>query len=277
MLKFRQVIRPGEKGKDVKAVKIAYRRMGVIGSGGMAMTNRAGPAFGRVTRNFQRHHGLKVDGIYGKATHNHLARERRNGIHAFSAYAAMLYRTARLRHPVEPPAPKLSAQAAARKLKDFHAQGKLHDDSGRIMAQINLTAAGRPVWSAMGRYVHIDKRVLEALVELIEKGFHIGCFALCSDHHYDGPHGHSGGFAVDISSVNGISVVAPGGRANTLKCAEHLHHHMPTVLHPWQLICDGYGNMHDPAISALTIPGAAFYGYVTMSQHRNHIHLGYYD
>jgi hypothetical protein len=145
------------------------------------------------------------------------------------------------------------------------------------MAQIDAAASGRAVWSQAGHWVFLDKRMLQALVELVERGFHIGCFAMCSDHPYDGPHGHAGGMAVDISSVNGVSVSSPGGRGPTLNLATHLHHHMPATLHPWQLICDGYGYMHDSAISALTLPGATFYGYATMRAHRNHVHLGYYD
>jgi hypothetical protein len=117
---------------------------------------------------------------------------------------------------------------------------------------------------------------LQLLVWLIkDKHFKIGTYAICTDHHYDGPHGHSGGKAVDISSVNGTAVSSPGGKQTTLELAKVLHSGTPSVLHPWQLICDGYGYQHDPAISACTIPSPGFYGYTTMSQHRNHVHVGY--
>lgn len=277
MIELTHPIKPGMSGSDVKAVKLAYRRMGVQGSGSMTLSDRAGPAFVHTTRSFQRNHGLPVHDDYDKITHNKLANEKRDGKSAFSTWAWLLFRRGqRKRNPVPQPVVNMSAQAAARKLKDFHAQGKFHDDSGRIMAQINAAAEGKPVWSQMGRWVHLDQRMLEALVELIEKGFRIGCFAMCSDHPYDGPHGHAGGKAVDISSVNGISIASHTARQVTVDVAWHLHHDMPTVLRPWQLICDGYGYMHDSTISALTLPSASFFGYATMRVHRTHVHLGYY-
>lgn len=270
MVKFRQLIRPGQQGRDVLAVKDGMERMHVDGSGAMGKSNFAGPAFVRCVKTVQRHHGLPVDGVYGKATHKVVAPH-------FSAFDRWRYRTAKLRHHHDAPVDvNMSAQAAAKRLITLHNEGKFHDDSGRIMAQIQATAQGKAVWSQMGRYVFIDKHVLNALVELVDRGFHVGCFAMCSDHPYDGPHGHAGGHAVDISSVNGVSIAAHNARAETLGLAEFLHGKMPKSLHPWQQICDGYGYVHDSAISNCTIPGAVFYGYTTMSQHRNHVHLGYY-
>lgn len=279
-LKFRQPIHPGESGRDVKAVKLAYKRIGAQGAGTMTSSKRAGPAFMHTTRAFQRNHGLPVKDVYNEATHNHLAKLTRDGKPAFSWWASKLYRTAKLRHHDKAPeATNMSAQAAAKQLVTYHNEGKFHDDSGRIMAQITATAQGKAVWSPAGRWVFIDKRLMEALVEIINKGLHIGCFAMCSDHPYDGPHGHAGGMAVDISSVNGVAVSqnSNAARVNTLKLARLLHYGMPGELKPWQQICDGFGYIHDAEISACTIPGAAFYGYTTMSQHRNHVHLGYYS
>lgn len=269
MVKFKQLIRPGQRGRDVRAVKRAMLAMGVPGSGGLGKTNKAGPKFVECLKHIQKTHGQHVDGVYGKNSHKIIAPH-------FDAYGRLLYRTARRRNVHVPEATNMSAQAAAKQLVKYHSEGKFRDDSGRVMAQVQATAAGKAVWSQMGRYVFIDKRIMEALVELIDKGFHVGCFAMCSDHPYDGLHGHAGGHAVDISSVNGISVAAPGARQTTLGLAEHLHSKMPATLHPWQEICDGYGYQHDAAISACTIPGAGFYGYTAMSQHRNHVHLGYY-
>src|SRR5438874_13694623 len=116
MLKFRQLIKPGEKGRDVKAVKLAYRRIGVQGSGAMNMNKRAGPAFVHTTKNFQRNHNLKADGIYGKATHNHLAKLKRSGKPACSWGAAKLYRTAKLRHSSPSVATNMGAQPPAKQL-----------------------------------------------------------------------------------------------------------------------------------------------------------------
>jgi hypothetical protein len=181
MLELLHPIRPGMTGSDVKAVKLAYKRMGVQGAGSMTTTDRAGPAFVHTTRSFQHNHGIKVDGIYGKTTHAKLRGMKRGGKPAFSTWAKLLFRRGqRKRNPTpQPISTNMSAQAAARALKDFHAQGKFHDDSGRTMAQINAAAEGKAVWSQAGHWVFLDKRMLEALVELVEKGFHVGCFAMC--------------------------------------------------------------------------------------------------
>ena len=270
MVKFRQTIRAGERGGDVKATKDGMVRMHVDGSGAMGKTDFAGPAWVRCIKHVQRHHGLPADGIYGPATHKIIAPH-------FTTRDNYLYRTAKLRHHKQPSAVNMSAQAAAKQLINYHNQGKFHDDSGRTMAQIYAASQGKAVWSQMGKWVYLDKLMLEALVELVSKGFHVGTFAMCSDHPYDGPHGHAGGKAVDISSVNGVAIMNHNARTETLGLAKHLRSGMPASLHPWQLICDGYGYMHDSEISACTIPGANFYGYTTMSQHRNHVHLGYYS
>lgn len=265
MVKFRQLIRPGQRGRDVRAVKRAMLRMGVKGSGALGKTNKAGPQFVKCLKRVQNQHNERADGIYGKHTHKIIAPH-------FDAYGRFLYRTARKR-TVKRPKRLGTAQEVA---KEILASGKWHADNSGDLRDMQATAEGRAVWSPAGHYVHIDKRPLEAILFLIHKGFHIGTFAICSDHHYDGPHGHSGGLAVDISSINGVAVGSHAARENTLKVARILRNEMPSGLHPWQEICDGYGYIHDSEIAACTIPGSWFYGYTTMSQHRNHIHLGYY-
>jgi peptidoglycan hydrolase-like protein with peptidoglycan-binding domain len=272
-LNFRQLIRPGQSGSDVKAVKLAYRRMGIQGAGAMQLNKRAGPAFVHTTKAFQKNHGLKVDGIYGKSTHEKLVRMRRDDKAAFSSWAAMLYRTAAIRQPKVPPVTDMTAAQAAKYLLN---SSKYHSDNYGDHLDLVRTSQGLAVWSQAGRWVHIDKRVLQALVFIIEKGYSIGTFALCSDHHYDGPHGHSGGHSVDISSINGTSVSSSAARTHTLELAKLIRYGMPATLKPWQQICDGYGYMHSSEISACTVPGSWFYGYTVMREHRNHIHLGYY-
>lgn len=260
MIKFKQQIKPRDKGADVLAVRIAMRKMGHTK---LSKHGRiAGPKWVSVLRSIQRHHKLTVDGVYGPKTHKIIAPH-------MTAWARWLYRRTNLR---KPPLPNWGAAAAAQKLLVYHTQGKYRDDSGRDLAQIQATAAGKPVYGALG-YVHLNKQILNALIYLIEKGHTVGTFAICSDHHNDGPHGHSGGHAVDISSIDGVSVSSFNGRTTTLEAAILLHN-APGDLRPWQLICDGYGYQHDTAISAETIPSASFYGSATMSQHRNHIHYG---
>jgi hypothetical protein len=269
VIKYRQLIRPGQSGRDVKAVKIAYKRMGIDGAGGLTNTKKAGPAFVRVTKRVQRNHRLRSDGIYGKATHEVVAPH-------FTAYCRWLYRTAKIRKPPQPPVPTGSAKEMAEKLLEYYKIGRYRADNSADLPQIQKTAKGEPVWSQAGYYVHIDPKTLQVLVWLIEEGFKIGTYAICSDHGYDGTRGHAGGHAVDISSVNGISIAAhtPTARDLTLKLATMLNR-APVHLRPWQLICDGYGYVHDDGISSRTIPNAGFYGYTTMSEHRNHIHVGF--
>lgn len=265
IVKYRQLIRPGQSGRDVRAVKNAMIRMHVAGSGGLAKTKNAGDAFVHCIKVVQRNHGFKVDGIYGPHTHKVIAKH-------FSPYDRWLYRTARKRKPPIPPLPPGTSQVLAKRLLQYHKEGKYRDDSGTQLRQIELTAQGKPVWSPAGRYVYIDNNVIQSIVWLIENNFRIGTYAMCSDHGYDGMLGHAGGHAVDISSINGMSIAAHNltAREFTLKVAKLLNQHG----HVWQLICDGYGYVHDGAIADCTVPNAAYYG-SEMANHRNHIHAGF--
>lgn len=274
MVKFRQLIRPGQRGRDVLAVKDAMERMNVHGSEKLNLkSNKAGPEFVDCIRRVQKNHGLKEDGIYGKLTHKIVAPH-------FSDWDKLRYRRAKIRQTPHPPAPKLSAQAAARRILELHHKGKYQADNPGDLVDIQRTANGLPVWSPLGYWVHMDKRVLETLVFLIDdKGYEIGTFALCSDHHtIDGRHGHNGGHAGDIDRINGVLIRERSDRARrlTLEVAEILRHHMPTTLKPWQLICNGYGYVHDQEISECILPSASFYNYSTLLAHENHIHFGFW-
>lgn len=267
MTPYRQPIRPGQTGTDVLAVKRALRKLRIAGSGGLVLSRNAGVSFVACIKTLQRQQHLAADGVYGPATHKIVAP-------LFDAYGTMLYRTAAIRQPPPPPIPA-TAVTAAKTLLAMHADGRYRADNPGDLADIQATAAGRAVWSQAGCWIHINPAPLRALIFLIEdKGFRLGTFAICSDHHNDGLHGHAGGLAVDISSIDGISVAATDGRAKTLAVATALHQ-APTSYRPRQLICGGYANRPDPQIAALTIPSAGFYGAATMRDHENHIHAGY--
>jgi hypothetical protein len=266
MVKFRQLILPGDVGSDVLAVKRALRRMGIQGSGAMNMSRRAGDAFVTALQAAQRQGNITVDGKYGKDTHAIIAPQ-------FSAADQLLYSTAAIRKPEQPPAPTGDAAATAQQLLRFHTDGKYHPDNPGDLLDIQATAAGRPVRSRSGKLVHIDERVMRVLVHLIESGHTIGTFAICSDHHDDGPHGHAGGLAVDISSIDGHSVASGSSRAVVLAIDQALHE--AGALLPRQLISGGVGNILDAEISGFSIPSAAFFGSDTMRDHCNHIHVGY--
>jgi hypothetical protein len=268
MIPFRQLILPGDVGTDVLAVKDTLKRMGVMGSGAMSMSPKAGPAFVATIRKAQLHGGILVDGKYGKDTHGLIAPH-------FSAEDVSEYQTATIRTHEPPPLPAGNGAAAAKKLLQLQAQGKYHADNPLDLGDIQATAQGKAVHSQHGGLVHIDGRVMKVLVHLIEDlGHTIGTFAICSDHHDDGPHGHAGGMAVDVSTIDGHSVASASARAVVLQLDRQLHN--AGALTPRQLISGGVGNVRDMQISALSIPGAdSFYGSATMAQHCNHVHVGY--
>lgn len=266
MTPFRQVIRAGQSGLDVLAVKRTVKRMKAQDSEGIVINRKAGSVLIHVFRAIQHNHGLTPDGVYGPKLHAIIAPH-------FKAYERLLYRTAKIRKLPPPPPPTGSAQAEARLLLSYRDQGKYRADNWGDLIDIEHTARGEAVWSQCGYWVHLDPRPLRLLVWLIQQGYSIGTFALCSDHHCDGPHGHSGGLAVDISSVNGISIASGAARDDTLEVARKINH--APGLRPRQQICDGYGYRHDSSIAACSIPGAWYYGETTMSEHRNHIHAGY--
>lgn len=272
MTPYRQPIRPGQDGADVAAVKNVFVRLHVPGAGTMVLDRHAGVAFVAVLRTFQREHRIAADGIYGPTTHTLVAPH-------FTAREVLAYKAAAIRVPPKPPEPPTAIDAATRLLA-LAKKGKYHADNPGDMRDIEDTAAGRAVWSQGGYWVHIDKRPLQALVWLIDKqGYKIGTYAICSDHHNDGPHGHAGGFCVDISSIDGVSIASnvPSARTKDIAVATALRGLRGSpVERPHQLICGGYGNHRDSEISALSIPAAdSFYGSVTMQQHTNHIHAGW--
>lgn len=276
MIAFRQEIREGQSGRDVIATKDAMVRMHVGGSGGMVLHGNhadfAGESWAKCIRRVQKNHSLHQTGVYDQKTHEIIAPH-------FSPYDRWRYRTAKLRKPKHPPVPE-NAQAAAKRLIELHKAGRYRDDrGGSELVQIEAVAAGKGVWSPLyGRYIALDGRILEALVWLVQDaGFkQIGTFAMCADHGADTPLGHSGGHCVDISSVDGVSIIAPvtSSKPKVLALLRTLHN-APAHLRPWQLISGGCANILQPECEALCIPDAAVFGGVTLSEHCNHAHLGY--
>jgi len=266
MVAFKQVIFPGDSGADVLAVKHALRRMGIKGSGAMNMSRRAGEAFVAALEVAQRRGSIKVDGKYGKDSHTFISPH-------FTAKDEELYASAAIRKPKQPKVANGDAAAMAKRLLELHAQGKYRADNAGDLADIKATAEGKAVRARSGKFVHIDPRVMSVLIHLIESGHTIGTSAICSDHHDDGEHGHAGGFAVDISSIDGHSLASSSARMVTLKVDRALHD--AGVLLPRQLITGGVGNVLDNEFELLTIPNAPFFGPKTMHDHCNHIHVGY--
>jgi hypothetical protein len=260
LIPFKRFLHHGMRGRDVKAVKIALKRAGY--GHGIYMSRVFGPHMAVNLRAFQKHMGLPADGIYGPSTHKKLS-------HHFSPYARWLYT-----HQKVPPVVPGTAAAAAQRCLVLAKEGKLRDDRGTVLPQIEATAKGSPVKNALGEDIFIHHEVMQVLVWLIDvKGFkEIGSFALCSDHHFDSEAGHAGGRAVDISTIDGMSVNQSGVYKDLLIL---LHDLQTGTLKPWQLISGGYAGHEDWACESLCIPSASFYGEPTLSEHSNHVHVGY--
>lgn len=259
---FRQPVFPKDKGADVLAYHRALRKRGFKK---VLIGRTAGPQFVAAVKQVQRNHHLKVDGIIGQKTHNIIRP-------SIDRYGAWLIKHAKLRHHDIPN----TSQALAKRLLELNRVGRWHDDNGQGLRQIQRVANGQMLYSKCGGYVHLDKRTLQTLVWLIDvKGFRIGTYAWCSDHFCDGYHGHAGGLAFDISSINGVSVASYSSLARIYTYAVARALHYSANHRPRQLICDGYGYQHYGPISALCIPYASYYGSSTLIEHRNHIHVGY--
>lgn len=260
MLKFKRTLHHGMKGRDVRGVKVALANAG-HGHKLALKTRFFGRAMFRQLRAFQKASHLTVDGIYGPTTHDALAPH-------FTAWATWLYEG----QVVAPTVPG-TAQAAAKRLLALHAQGKYRDDRGTELAQIQATAEGKTVTNAAGQHIHIQAKVMQVLCWLIDvKGFTIGTYALCSDHGFDSENGHAGGRAVDISSIDGITVTSSAVHPSLIRL---LHDLQSGPFVPWQLISGGYANHEDTTCKAFCIPSAAFYGEPTLSEHTNHVHVGF--
>jgi hypothetical protein len=270
MVKYRQPIWPGDIGRDITAVKRAVVAMRAPGYSSLVVDRTAGPTFVRVLNKILTSHNQKADGKYGPIAHSIIAPH-------FDRYGAWLYSRAAIRKRSKPVTIlTLSAQEAAQELISLSAKGMYRADNPGDMRDLVATSQGRAVWSQHGMWLHLDARPLRLLVSLIKQhSYEIGTFALCSDHHDDGPHGHSGGLAVDISSINGAPIAAYGDGIHDLTLAVAKVIHNDTHLRPRQLICGGSGYIFYSDIEAQTIPSASFYGWETMSEHRNHIHCGY--
>lgn len=258
-LTFKRTLHAGMRGRDVRAIKISLRNAG-YGSKLVVKTGYFGTALNRQLKRFQKASHLPVDGIYGPTTHAALTPD-------FTPYARWLYE--RQNVDVVPG----TAQAAAKRLLELHAQGKYRDDRGTELAQIQATAEGKTVTNAAGEQIHIQAKVMQVLVYLIDvKGFTIGTYALCSDHHFDSENGHAGGRSVDVSSINGNTINGTAVRSDLLRLLGDLQ---AGQLRPWQLISGGYAGHEDSACLKLCIPQEPFYGETTLAQHTDHVHIGF--
>lgn len=167
----------------------------------------------------------------------------------------------------------LSAKNAAEKILRYYNLGKFSDDNGQQVAQLRAAAAGKSVRSQCGHDIFISPLVLNRIADLLDNGFLIGTFAICSDHHCnDGQ--HPKGLAVDISSVGteitGRHVVGDGNPTTTAVIKQVMKFLQPFA---WDLICNGNGSA-DPSVQQLQMDNAHPRGGSWATDHTNHIHFG---
>lgn len=265
---YRQPIWPGDQGSDVKAVKRAMVKMKAPGHEQLKIDNVAGATFVHVLDHELRMHGVAQDHKYGPKAHAIFAPH-------FDLYGISLYRKAKIRdHSPKPDTAHMSAQEAAKQLLELAREGRYHADNPGDLYDLQRTAQGLTVWSRGGRWIRLDPRPLRLLVWLIRThNYRIGTFAICSDHHFDGWRGHAGGFAVDISSINGVSLAGPSAHDLTHAVVNTIRSGIQ--YRPWQLISAGTGYVYYNDLLNMCIPSAGFYGQPTLSEHRNHVHVGY--
>ena len=253
MIAYKQAILPGDSGSDVEAVKNTLRRLGIKGSGAMNMSDRAGPAFVTALKVAQRRFEVPVD---GEVRQGHA---RVSVAPHFDSADEALYQKAR--------APQAAASAGPVRRRGGRGEaaaraagaGEVPRRQPRRSVRHQAAAAGHAVHSPSGQMVHIDARVLQVIIHLIGLGHTIGTYAICSDHHDDGPHGTPGAGPSTSRPSTGTPSRRASSRAQVLAIDKALHHAGP--LKPRQLITGGCGNVRDAAdLGALHSGRGLFYG-----------------
>ena len=174
----------------------------------------------------------------------------------------------------------------AQKILNYRATGQYNCDNPGDCADLQKVVAGQTLSGSQGCTAQtLDTHVLQLLLYAIEVGkFKIGTYAMCGDHSHDGAHGHSGGYAVDISSVNGVGVNQNSAQAKTNTLAlDKFFNALPAALTLSQQISYGYGNHYDADLAATQMYGSklcttscvSIYTLGVESEHENHIHAGY--
>jgi hypothetical protein len=169
-------------------------------------------------------------------------------------------------------------ESLAKQLIKLHNKGWTDHNTG--YQQMLDTANGKKLYYPGIGEVSLDPRIISVILWLIsDQGYNIGTYAWCTDHSTnDGASGHAGGHAVDISDIDGVAInqLTPKCLSNVL-AVDKLLNGLTGYLAPRQIISGGYGNVRNTQCTSYTRPQPAdsFYGVGTMSEHCNHIHVGY--
>ena len=201
---YRQPIVPHDRGMDVLAT---HRALYVMGHKDVNRTsNKAGPDWEHAVRSVQHNHGLRVDGIYGRATHNIAAQH-------FDKYSVWLYTHAKIRHRSDG---YKNPFAATRSLVvgrcdegvDYFGYGPIH-----AIGDCVITGHGGSGWPGgqfltyrltngrhAGKYVYIAEGISVA----VSVGQHVKAGAAVCSFRYDAAPGHYPGieFGWGSSIVN---------------------------------------------------------------------------
>lgn len=121
---FKREIKRGSRGKDVVAVKRALSRARLMKWG--EFTPLWGPFASRALKKFQESKGLRIDGVYGQATHKALVNHRYGAQFVFGSYEALLYGQTR----VAPRAVSGLDSAVAAGLFGYHNRGAIFYTQG---------------------------------------------------------------------------------------------------------------------------------------------------
>jgi len=172
----------------------------------------------------------------------------------------------------------LDSITLAKQLLTFAKTDQYVDRNGQQLDQIRKVARGENLPSQCGGSYPLDVRVLQLLVWLINAGYSIGTYALCSDHdctvnRSSNPSRHSTGHAVDIEYVNGNGINTNAAGPDTRNLAKIIRNSVPDEFRPIQMISGGFGNHRDDFCLKMTYGGN--YDGATLDDHTNHIHCGY--
>jgi len=188
-------------------------------------------------------------------------------------------------NPVSGPIESGSNAQLAQKILDYQKTGQYQCDNSGDCTDLLKIVNGQSLAGSDGCQAQtLDSRVLKLLLYTIENGFKIGTYALCGDHSFDSSGGHSGGFAVDISSVNGVALNQDTASAGTegTKLDQFLNN-LPSALKLNQQISYGYGEHYYKPMADLQQANGqlclntcvSFYTQAVEDVHTNHIHAGY--
>jgi len=178
----------------------------------------------------------------------------------------------------------------AQKILNYRSTGQYNCDNPGDCVDLQKVANGQSIQNeddktnAWCEAQTLDPRVLKLILYMIENGYKIGTTALCGDHGFDSSGGHSGGFAVDIGSINGLALSqdSPAVAAIGVQMDKFLNN-LPSDIKLDQQISYGYGEHYYAPMAALQQAQGklcqdtcvSFYTQSVEDEHTNHIHAGF--